>query len=452
MKWLRRITVAMALLWALPVFADSWAPPTKEIYQSADGHVRFTVIPRGLQDQLAYFTDKVKGREPAGQRRGVAPYAKGLWERRSGSTWTRIWEGRLVNDVSPVSALVADDGRYVVTFDNWHSKGFGDNVVVIYRADGTVVRSLKLADIVPADYVRILPRSVSSLWWSGKHSLSPDGRSVILKIVIPGASHGASEPRGYLDVPVELATGTVAPLAGPNWDMAQAVAAPLIASDKASGAKDRARTLAPLTAPTGNAEIEWTRYMYEAAERLASPPGVAMGLGTEWVLPASNDPKFAENVELIRSLFTEPSEKEDYQFSSPSAPDALARLLIDSASRGRPGALAGFRLFIALPASQAEPVRAALKRSGATVILFDPAKPIQQRPEVLRQLGVAPDQIVAEVAKAEAAGREYEAEAARLKVLAPPEHTVAKHEEDEAQMDALADAMEMEAAKLEKGN
>ncbi|WP_428968987.1 hypothetical protein ACQR50_15480 [Sphingomonas sp. Xoc002] len=452
MKWLRRITVAMAMLWALPVSADSWAPPRKETYRSADGNVRFTVVPRGLQDQLAYFTDKVKGREPAGQRRGAASYARGLWERRSGTTWTRIWEGRLVNDVSPVSALVADDGRYVVTFDNWHSMGFGDNVVVIYRTDGTVVRSLKLADIMPEDYVRILPRSVSSLWWSGKHSLSPDGRSVILKIVIPGSSDGGTEPRGYLDVPVELATGTVTPLAGPNWDMAQAVAAPLIASAKESEAENRARTLAPLKAPTGTAEMEWTRYMHEAAERLASPPGVAMGLGTDWVLPAPGDPQFAENAELIRSLFTEPSEKQDYQFSSPSAPDALAHLLIDSASHGRPGSLAGSRLFIALPASQAEPVRTALKRSGATVILFDPVQPIQQRPEVLRQLGVAPDQVDTEVAKAEAAARQYKAEAARLKALAPPEPAVAKPQEDDAQLDALADAMEMEAAKLEKGN
>jgi hypothetical protein len=36
--------------------------------------------------------------------------------------------------VAPVRALVSNGGEHVVTFDNWHSGGFRDNVVVIYAA------------------------------------------------------------------------------------------------------------------------------------------------------------------------------------------------------------------------------------------------------------------------------------------------------------------------------
>jgi hypothetical protein len=43
--------------------------------------------------------------------------------------------------VAPVSALVSEDGAYLITFDNWHSMGYGDDVVVLYRTDGTLIHS-----------------------------------------------------------------------------------------------------------------------------------------------------------------------------------------------------------------------------------------------------------------------------------------------------------------------
>jgi hypothetical protein len=183
--WLKRLMLALALLAAAPACADSWMPPQQASYVSPDKKTRFTVIPRRLKDQLAYFSDKVDGKEPAGQPQGGEPRARGILERRSGKAWVKVWEAPLVNEVAPVSALVANGGNYVVTFDNWHSVGVGENVVVIYRAGGSIVRSLKLFDILPEDYVRALPRTISSMWWSGENVLSKDGRHALLKIVIP---------------------------------------------------------------------------------------------------------------------------------------------------------------------------------------------------------------------------------------------------------------------------
>eukprot|EP01035_Chromulina_nebulosa_P009054 gene9054-12233_t len=95
------------------------------------------------------------GDESPGDSHGYVPIAvslgdgkviaQGWLERRDAAGhWSTVWRKPLVNDVSPVSALVANDGGHVVTFDNWHSMGFGDDAVVIYGPDGAVVRAMAL--------------------------------------------------------------------------------------------------------------------------------------------------------------------------------------------------------------------------------------------------------------------------------------------------------------------
>lgn len=449
MKWIIRVLLGFALLQALPAVADSWMPPTRATYLSASKDVRFTVIPRELTGQLGYFSDKVEGKEPAGQRPGSEPRARGKLERHTGSTWTTIWEGPLANDVSPVRALVADDGAYVVTFDNWHSTGWGENVVVIYRADGSIVRSMKLADVVPEEYIRALPRSVSSLWWSGEHKLRTDRKQLILKVVIPNRSGSIGSPRGYLDVPVDLASGRVAPLSGQAWNDAMAAAAPLIAQSKAEEAAWRAKMIAPLAAPTGADDTEWQRYMYQATSRLVTPRKGGMGFDLGWILPAVSDPDFAREAKDIREVFTEWDEESDLSFASPAAPAELTRILGAGARAGKPGRLRGYRLFIALPATLSAEIEADLKRTGATIILIDPTISIPQRPEVLRELGVSEDQVAAEAEKAAVAARRFDAEAKRLNALAPPEPQNAAGE-NEKSLAEMADQLEEAADQLEK--
>ncbi len=209
-RWVAAVLGMVALWSAVPAGADSWMPPKREVYEAAGKNVRFTVIPRVIADPADYFAGKVDLLTPAGQQADGAPRARGILERRRGSGWVTIWDKPLVNDMAPVTALVADDGAHVVTFDNWHSLGFGEHVVVIYRGDGSVVRSFELTDILPEDYVRALPRTASSLHWGGEHALSADGRTLILKVGVRRAAH----PSGFVDVTIDLPSGTVAPLTG----------------------------------------------------------------------------------------------------------------------------------------------------------------------------------------------------------------------------------------------
>ena len=77
--------------------------------------------------------------------------------------WETVWERKLVNRVCPVSAMVPDSGRYVVTFDEHHS--VGENPVVIYGEDGRLIAQLTLGDLKLERHPNIT-RSVSSYWWN----------------------------------------------------------------------------------------------------------------------------------------------------------------------------------------------------------------------------------------------------------------------------------------------
>src|SRR5687767_5630364 len=111
--WVRWLAAGLLLAWSATAAADSWAPPEVKSYFSANRQVRLTVHPRSFTNALDFFTDKVCEREPAGAPPGNRQRtARAVMERSDGiGGWTPIWTGPLVNEVAPVSALVADDGR-----------------------------------------------------------------------------------------------------------------------------------------------------------------------------------------------------------------------------------------------------------------------------------------------------------------------------------------------------
>ncbi len=86
------------------VGADSWLPPARHDYFSPDRIFRFTVIPRLIDLDRPHD----------------GPFCKGILAKKGDDgRYHVVWERRLTNKISPVSVLVALDGRYVVTFDDW---------------------------------------------------------------------------------------------------------------------------------------------------------------------------------------------------------------------------------------------------------------------------------------------------------------------------------------------
>ncbi|HEX3129621.1 MAG TPA: energy transducer TonB [Thermoanaerobaculia bacterium] len=164
--------------------ADSWSLPKTQTVYSKNRQFAVTIIPRQLAGQLEYFQDKVEGRADAGAAAGVANnWPRALFYSVDPKQQLNLAaEFKLVNEVAPVTALVSNDGQYLATFDNWHSRGYGNDAIVIYHTDGSLVRSLSLEDVLTAKDIAVLPRSVSSIQWGAQHSIDEDRHLLVLRI------------------------------------------------------------------------------------------------------------------------------------------------------------------------------------------------------------------------------------------------------------------------------
>jgi hypothetical protein len=177
-------------------------------------------VPRPLRSNLDFFEDKAAGRTPAGQANDNDHTQPIVYIRRRtpDRVWLPVRKWPLVNDVAPVDALVANDGKYLVTFDNWHRLGYGDDVVAIYDAHGRLIRKYALIDILPLDYIETLQRSVSSLHWGRGHFFADDD-TLILRVAEPNVGHSAENPL-FVSVRIRLSDGAVTPPSGRAWERA----------------------------------------------------------------------------------------------------------------------------------------------------------------------------------------------------------------------------------------
>jgi len=359
--------------------ADSWAPATRQTYFSADQNVRFTVEPRQIESPLAFFKDKMKDKNLAGQQRGGPVKAEGRLERRGpDGSWTTLWRKPLVNDVAPVSALVANDGAHVITFDNWHSLGWGDDAVVIYGADATLVRAMPLTAFLPEDYVAVLPHSVSSIHWRGDSSLSVAGDRLTLSAAIPPEGDNP-EVRDFVRIEIDLATGRVIPPAGPAWEAALAQAQRVATAQRAYEAARIKALIDPLYGPKTQEEREWHDYLREAFMRTTA--GWMNDSTSTTVLrnPAAEDYRASET--WVLDAFKEGRKGDAISIASVGPPDNLVRVLGDAARAVKPGALKGARLYIVTTDQDRDRIAAILAPTGAKFIQLDPTRPIPQRKE-----------------------------------------------------------------------
>lgn len=195
------ICLTLIILGVSAVRADSWAMPSVATHCSANKKYCLKVEPRKLERQLALFGDKVDGKDNAGAAKTVKDnYCKGTFN----ANGKKLWNVRLDNEVAPVRALVSDNGDYVITFDNWHSVGYGDNVVAIYSGQtGALIRKLGLSDFLTESDISRLSHSASSIWWSGPHEIDYDNHRLILKVDRTG------NRRDFFDVRVNLKDGAV---------------------------------------------------------------------------------------------------------------------------------------------------------------------------------------------------------------------------------------------------
>lgn len=374
------ITLLMIVLGrGTPAFADTWRLPTQQQYFSEDKRIRFQVTPRELSGQLDYFQDKVGGKERAGQNPNGSALAGGKLEIKERNHWRVLWDGALVNDVSPTRALVANRGTHVVTFDNWHSVGFGNDVVVIYDEVGKVVRAMGLKDFLPEDYVQALPRSVSSIHWGLAHHLADKDEILVLQVVVPpddGGMHQEEEP-AFIEVRIRLSDGVVVPPSGPAWERAQVAAVRSLASQRAEMEAFRAKRAETITAPANDEQTAWRDYLTEMMARRST--GVE-DFPRLFFLPAERDKDYPEDRQMIlETLSTGIKERfnpgTQIVFSSPSSA-RLAELMEQGLAKVLEDSLQGYTVVFAGEQQFNAVVENAVRRTGSNYVFVNVREPL----------------------------------------------------------------------------
>ena len=208
-RWLLSLLLLTFLL-ACSAYADSWALPEKRTVCSKNNKYCLKVIPKKLESQLSYFGDKVDGKENAGtDKKAKKNYCRGIFYSRNASgRLKKLWETKLVNEVSPVRVLVSDQGDYVVTFDNWHSVGYGDDTVAIYTtSNGSLIRKFGLSDFLTDSDIYELPASVSSIHWGGTHWIDKDKNQLVLEVT--KGKRTFEKDAEFFQIRAELNTGKI---------------------------------------------------------------------------------------------------------------------------------------------------------------------------------------------------------------------------------------------------
>ena len=139
---LRLGLVALGVQWVHTASADSWTTPYRKTAHSPSRRFEVLVEPSDSSS--------------------TAGATITLWEKADGNSLMR-YQRRSVNQWSPVSFYVGDDGS-LVTFDDWLRAGY-DHAVVVYSPSGDVVRDSILDDVLRPDELKKVERSVSSRRW-----------------------------------------------------------------------------------------------------------------------------------------------------------------------------------------------------------------------------------------------------------------------------------------------
>lgn len=159
------ILIILTLLLADKVSADSWAPPKVKDYYNSDSTFYVRIFPQQIPDKYYKWVQasprKKKKFQPSDTL--VTPCFARMYKVTEGED-SLIWEKKLINRVAPVTAIVSNDGKYLVTFDNWHSMGYGVDVMAYYNEKGDLIRRHMLEDISPFP-INTYEISISSIWW-----------------------------------------------------------------------------------------------------------------------------------------------------------------------------------------------------------------------------------------------------------------------------------------------
>jgi hypothetical protein len=163
---LRLSISSLLILISTYIFADVWLPSQPRCYYSLNKKYCLKVFPTIIPHK--YY--KWKFAKPAKQRSFKACdttilFCHATLYQINGTDSTVLWDKKLINQDSPLSVLVSDDGRYFITFDEWGFVGVGDHVMAVYNSKGEMPKKYGLEEISPIPIKDYFYQSVSGISW-----------------------------------------------------------------------------------------------------------------------------------------------------------------------------------------------------------------------------------------------------------------------------------------------
>jgi hypothetical protein len=137
------------LLLSFILNADSWLPPEPMAALSEDASILVRVEPGLLPNR------------DASNKPHFATASFFRWDQNG--NYQPYQHISLQNKVSPLLILVSNQGE-LITLDNWYNSGHGD-VVVLYKADGSVLQSFGLSAFYTKEQLEKLLHTVGSIQW-----------------------------------------------------------------------------------------------------------------------------------------------------------------------------------------------------------------------------------------------------------------------------------------------
>lgn len=378
------IALAMCFSPSIAAHADSWLPPETRTYLSEDATFKLTIIPKNIGSALEYFDQKVAN-DPTLE---IGYLPAGILERSDAQGgWTELWHTQLVNEVSPVSAVISEDGEYVATFDNWHSMGWGDDVIAVYGKGGSTLYTYSLTDLIPDYYLKSLPRTVSSLNWScwsdtvpeRNHRFLEDKQALIVSLRVPTKERrNATE---CVDLAISLTDGKVRTNDPAFQNVLPSVQEVFQIQDQARQARDDAFR-APLFPPKDPESRRLHQYLVEAFFRIS--PSYADGYPATKLVRSETSPDYDKSMRwLTEGLLSRPSSTSPIMVATPDQTEDLIAALKFAMSEVPEGHLSNSQIYVLAPKVFKDEIEEIISYSGAELVLLDPSIGIPQRQERL---------------------------------------------------------------------
>jgi hypothetical protein len=109
----------------IPILADVWDTPKIKIYFSQDSSYVVKVIPTQIPDKYwKWRSSKPKKRHKFSPKDTTIVLCQAILFKIEKSDTLKIWQKNLINPIMPVLVIVPNDGKSLVTFDNWSTLGY----------------------------------------------------------------------------------------------------------------------------------------------------------------------------------------------------------------------------------------------------------------------------------------------------------------------------------------